>query len=114
MGQTKDRLRRGEPALGGWMMVGHPTVVELLAGAGFDRLCVDRKPTLTLLIALLLASFTPLPAAEFFVSPSGNDTNPGTEAKPFATLERGRDAARHHGEGDARPRRAPLGAGPLW
>ncbi|MCU0980206.1 MAG: hypothetical protein MUF25_13720 [Pirellulaceae bacterium] len=50
------------------------------------------------LSALLLAAFTPLPAAEFFVSPSGNDTNPGTEAKPFATVERARDAARQQGE----------------
>jgi hypothetical protein len=50
------------------------------------------------LSVLLLATCTRLPAAEFFVSPSGNDTNPGTEAKPFATLERARDAARHQGE----------------
>jgi 2-keto-3-deoxy-L-rhamnonate aldolase RhmA len=41
MGRTKDRLRRGETALGGWIMIGHPTVAELLAGEGFDRLGVD-------------------------------------------------------------------------
>lgn len=39
--------------------------------------------------ALLLA---PLHAAEFHVSPAGNDVNPGTKAKPFATLERAREA----------------------
>jgi hypothetical protein len=33
-------------------------------------------------------------AAEFHVSPNGNDTNTGTQAKPFATLERARDAVR--------------------
>src|SRR5262245_40818106 len=32
--------------------------------------------------------------AEFWISPSGNDTNPGTKSKPFATLEKGRDAVR--------------------
>ncbi len=32
--------------------------------------------------------------AEFFVSPSGDDTNPGTQQSPFATLERARDAVR--------------------
>lgn len=33
-------------------------------------------------------------AAEFYLSPAGNDANPGTKEKPFATLERARDAAR--------------------
>jgi hypothetical protein len=33
-------------------------------------------------------------AADFFVSPSGNDANPGTKARPFASLTRARDAIR--------------------
>jgi hypothetical protein len=33
-------------------------------------------------------------AVEFHVATNGNDTNPGTKAKPFATLERARDAVR--------------------
>ena len=55
-----------------------------------DRHSIFCRPSFCrfFLSALLLAAFTPLPAAEFFVSPSGNDTNPGTEAKPLATLER--------------------------
>ncbi|MDW8308601.1 MAG: right-handed parallel beta-helix repeat-containing protein [Verrucomicrobiales bacterium] len=32
--------------------------------------------------------------ADFFVSPNGSDANPGTWAKPFATLEMARDAVR--------------------
>ncbi|MFA6563212.1 MAG: right-handed parallel beta-helix repeat-containing protein [Verrucomicrobiia bacterium] len=52
------------------------------------------KHTRTLLIALLLALPATLIAAEFHVAPNGSDTNPGTSAKPFATLERARDAAR--------------------
>lgn len=32
--------------------------------------------------------------AEFYVSPGGADTNPGSQEKPFATLERARDAVR--------------------
>lgn len=45
------------------------------------------------------ASRTPVPlvtafAAEFFVAPSGDDENPGTRQKPFATLEKARDAVR--------------------
>jgi 2-keto-3-deoxy-L-rhamnonate aldolase RhmA len=47
MGRTKDKLRRSEPALGGWLMIGHPTVAELLAGEGFDWLCVDMEHTAT-------------------------------------------------------------------
>lgn len=33
-------------------------------------------------------------AAEFHVAPTGNDANPGTAARPFATITRARDAAR--------------------
>ncbi len=33
-------------------------------------------------------------AATFYVATNGNDTNPGTQTKPFATLERARDAGR--------------------
>ena len=32
--------------------------------------------------------------AEFYVSPRGDDRNPGTEAEPFATLPRARNAVR--------------------
>lgn len=32
--------------------------------------------------------------ADFFVSPTGSDASPGSKAKPFATLERARDAVR--------------------
>ncbi len=32
--------------------------------------------------------------ADFFVSPTGTDTNPGTKAQPFASLEAARDAVR--------------------
>lgn len=33
-------------------------------------------------------------ASDFFIAPNGRDTNPGTSAHPFATLERARDAVR--------------------
>jgi hypothetical protein len=33
-------------------------------------------------------------AVEFFVAPAGNDSNPGTRQKPFASLEKARDAIR--------------------
>lgn len=35
-------------------------------------------------------------AADFYVSVDGSDSNPGTRNKPFASLERARDAARQH------------------
>ena len=38
-------------------------------------------------------------AQPYFVSPSGNDANPGTLEKPFATLQRAQQAARQkHGD----------------
>jgi hypothetical protein len=46
------------------------------------------------LTACVFAIALPLtiPAADVFVSPSGNDNNPGTLAKPFRTIQRGADA----------------------
>src|SRR4051794_4895855 len=35
----------------------------------------------------------PAPAADFFVAPAGDDHNPGTLDKPFATVQRAQDAA---------------------
>lgn len=45
-----------------------------------------------MIIALLVLAVTQASAAEYFVSANGSDRNPGTRAKPFATLERARDA----------------------
>jgi len=45
VGHTKEKLKRGEPALGGWIMIGHPTVAEIMAGEGFDWIAVDMEHT---------------------------------------------------------------------
>ena len=47
MGRTKEKLARGEVTLGGWVMIGHPTVAEVLAGEGFDWIGVDLEHTST-------------------------------------------------------------------
>lgn len=47
MGKTKEKLRSGQHALGGWIMIGHPSVAEILAGEGFDWLAVDMEHTST-------------------------------------------------------------------
>ena len=49
---------------------------------------------LLLLTLVVLAGSSSAAAGEFFVSPTGHDGNPGTAERPFATLERARDAAR--------------------
>src|SRR5262245_8175572 len=46
-----------------------------------------------LLAAALLVSWQSS-GAEFWISANGNDMNPGTKSKPFATLEKARDAVR--------------------
>ena len=43
MGRTKEKLRNGEVTLGGWIMIGHPVVGELLAGEDFDWITVDME-----------------------------------------------------------------------
>lgn len=50
--------------------------------------------TTTLILIGLLATSSPVAAAEFFLSPAGDDANPGTQAKPFRSFEKARDAAR--------------------
>ncbi len=47
----------------------------------------------TIALSVLLAG-SMVSAAEFHIAPSGSDDNPGTQAAPFATLERARDAVR--------------------
>ena len=47
-----------------------------------------------LVFALALTNSTRLPAADLFVSPTGDDAHPGTSANPFATLTRANQAAR--------------------
>ena len=48
---------------------------------------------LKLPLFLLLAATTTARAAEFFVSPTGSDGDPGTVDRPFATLRRAQDVA---------------------
>ena len=52
--------------------------------------------------AVLILNCQQLLAAELVVATTGDDANPGTEAKPFATLQRARDAIRE------RKKAAPL------
>jgi Fn3 associated/Right handed beta helix region/GH141 insertion domain len=52
----------------------------------------NRQRVLALSFVLFLA--TQCPGATFYVSPKGQDANPGTKARPFATFERARDAVR--------------------
>jgi hypothetical protein len=56
---------------------------------------------LAALVAISLA--IPVQAAEFYVAPGGNDTNPGTKEQPFATLVHVRDAVRQAKEKDKTP-----------
>ena len=46
------------------------------------------------LVILLVLLSAPAYGADYYVSVKGKDSNPGTLRKPFATLERARDAAR--------------------
>ena len=43
---------------------------------------------------LAIAAALTASAADFHVAPNGDDANPGTAAKPFASLTRARDAVR--------------------
>ena len=47
-----------------------------------------------ILVVFTLLLFYAGVAEEFYIAPNGSDANPGTKSKPFATLERARDAVR--------------------
>jgi hypothetical protein len=59
--------------------------------------------SMILIAGILLLAFHPVLATTLFVATNGNDTNPGTEEKPFATLERARDEIRHIKSGGPLP-----------
>ena len=63
---------------------------------GKTTLWFQKHSTAALLAVLLLLIGSSAFAAEYFLSPSGDDANPGTEARPFQTLERARDAVRNN------------------
>ncbi|MCX6996343.1 MAG: hypothetical protein NTV49_04495, partial [Kiritimatiellaeota bacterium] len=52
------------------------------------------KHTPSMLAALLLVPLAATHAAELHVAVTGKDSNPGTQAAPFATIEKARDAIR--------------------
>ncbi len=43
----KSKLKNKELALGGWAMIGSPTIIEIMAKAGFDWVCIDLEHTAT-------------------------------------------------------------------
>lgn len=51
-----------------------------------------------LLLSAVLCAASPLFAANYYVSPNGNDAHPGTAEQPFATLAGARDAIRRQKE----------------
>jgi len=59
-----------------------------------DHFTLFAVRTSMLLLIIFLCFSCEQPRSTFFVSPDGNDQNPGSETRPFASLERARDAIR--------------------
>ena len=59
-----------------------------------QRLNVPAVFAVTLAAALWTGASAPAAGHTFYVSPTGDDGNPGTESKPFATITRARDEVR--------------------
>jgi len=43
--RIKEKLRRGEPSVGTWMSMAHPSIAEILAMAGYDFVVVETEHT---------------------------------------------------------------------
>lgn len=41
----KEKMRRGEPSLGSWMSMAHPSIAEILAMAGYDWVVIETEHT---------------------------------------------------------------------
>lgn len=66
--------------------------LQLIVKSKVTSFWLPRAKTSGVLLCLLMASR--ILHADFHVAPNGSDGNEGTESKPFATLERARDAVR--------------------
>ena len=56
--------------------------------------CLNLKPRLSVKVLLWLGCALPVLAQPYYVAPGGSDANPGTLAKPFASLQRAQAATR--------------------
>lgn len=43
--KIKEKMRRGEPSLGTWMSMAHPSIAEILAMAGYDWVVIETEHT---------------------------------------------------------------------
>ncbi|TRZ52565.1 2,4-dihydroxyhept-2-ene-1,7-dioic acid aldolase [bacterium] len=41
----KEKMRRGEPSIGSWMSMAHPSIAEILAMAGYDWVVIETEHT---------------------------------------------------------------------
>ncbi len=78
------KLKRNEPALGGWVMTGSTVVAELLSLAGFDWVCIDAEHScVTTETAQNMMNAIERHGAEPFVRLSGNNES---EIKKFLDM----------------------------
>jgi 2-dehydro-3-deoxyglucarate aldolase len=72
----KQKLKNNEPAIGGWVMIGHEASAEIMARAGFDWVCIDLEHTATdLRTAENLIRAIEIGGAEALVRITNNDEN---------------------------------------
>ncbi|RJR40160.1 MAG: 2,4-dihydroxyhept-2-ene-1,7-dioic acid aldolase [Desulfobacteraceae bacterium] len=43
--KIKEKMKRGEPSLGSWMSMAHPSIAEILAMAGYDWVVIETEHT---------------------------------------------------------------------
>ena len=43
--RMKDKMRRGEPSIGTWLSMAHPSIAEILAMAGYDFVVIETEHT---------------------------------------------------------------------
>ena len=74
--KIKEQMRRGEPSIGSWMSMAHPSIAEILAMAGYDWIVIETEHTaidvsevLRLIIAIEQRGSVPLGMTPFKPKP---------------------------------------------
>lgn len=68
------------------------TLVIIILGV-LSQSCVPPDPIATPTATFFPPTDTPAPIDHYFVSPAGNDNNPGTQTKPFLTIQKAANTA---------------------
>ena len=77
----KSKMRRGEPSMGSWLSMGHPSIAEILAMAGYDWVVIETEHTAIDVSEVMIKSRLAITAAV-----STNASGPLSKSSPSVSI----------------------------